>query len=853
MTKPKPQTLRKAVMIPFTLLLLLTVAILTFVQNSNYERMLDEISTKLLSAYSENTNNNLDRFLEQPFNTTLTIADSIQRNKLDQATDLNKIENYLHAAITDIYSQQQQISTISFGHEQQDYVGFRRHSDKTITLILQDKRTNNALNFYSSIDSNSAINDSVINYNPTIRPWYAPFAESRMPNWSTIYTAVDAKKTFLIASAAPVIRNNILLGVVSIDIDLSQISQFIKPESSELGALIYIINNNGELIANSQQAPLIDENNNNVIAANSNSPLISTNSQLIIEQQLPLSHKPATFEFTKDGVRYFSRVSSYNNNNLRWFIIVSLPEDVLLSGLQSQQRLGVIAALILAFFGLLMGLYLLRIITQPIIDIAEISQQIDHNNWDVSIKENIQLHETTQLISAFKSMSSRLESAFTILRKQLLFDNLTGLLSRDGFVDKLNFPVPQTKGILVLLGLRSFRHTNNSLGQNKSDQLLIAIASRLQLHVADNVTISRIDKDSFAVFSPNFSDLDHSHAFADSLLSDFNHPFIINGTEVLVGANAGIMSGKLDDIDIDKWLRNSSLALAYAVQEEQIRCCHYQDYMMIASQEHTRITADLQRAIVNNEFAVYYQPVIDLTNDTIAGAEALVRWHSPIRGIVSPLDFIPVAEDTGMIVDIGKQTLLQACADTKLQIDNGYWPANFALHVNMSVRELLHPNYISTVKDILATTQLPAANLTLEITESRLVSQPLLTNKLLGELRELGIHIAIDDFGTGYSSLAYLTHLQFDALKIDRSFVSQMLDSDNHAAIVAAIITMTNTFNSDIVAEGVETAEQAAHLKKLGCRYAQGFYYSRPKPLAEWDIGTETCYSLPQPQHNSLT
>lgn len=848
MTNPKLQTLRKAVMIPFTLLLLLTVAVLTFVQNSNYERMLNEISVKLLSSYSENVSNNLDRFLEQPFNTTLTIADSIQRNHLDQSDDLTQIENYLHAAITDIYRDQQQISTIAYGSEQQEYIGFRRHADKTLSLILQDQRTNNTLQFYNGLSRNTGIAHSIIDYDPRVRPWYRPFAIDHTAGWAKIYGNVDSEKTFTISSAAPVIRDNTLLGVVATDIDLLQLSQFIKPKSNEFGGLTYITNINGALIANSEHAPLIDASNQLIQSQDSESPLLSATAMQLSTQALQHDHKPESLEFIYQGVRYFSRISAYNNNNLQWFIVVVLPEDVLLGGLPAQQRLGVTAALTLALFGLLMGLYLLRIITQPIVDIAKVSQQIDHNNWDVSIKETIQLHETTQLISAFKSMSSRLENSFTILRNQLLFDRLTGLLSRDGFVEQLNQPNPQIQGTLVLLGLRSFRHTNNSLGQHKSEQLLMAIATRLKRSVATDVSISRIDKDSFAVFSPEYIDLEHTLAFADTLLADFSRPFIINSTEVLVGANAGVMSGKFDDIDMDEWLRNSSLALTYAVKQEQIQRCHYQEYMITASQEQTRLTADLQRAITNKEFAVYYQPVIDLTNDTIAGAEALVRWHSPTRGLVSPLDFIPLAENTGMITDIGKQILLQACSDTKLQIDSGHWPASFLLHVNMSVRELLHPEYVDTVKEILNITQLPAANLTLEVTESRLVSQPLLTNKILGQLRALGIDIAIDDFGTGYSSLAYLTQLPFDALKIDRSFVNQMLESDNHAAIIAAITTMTNTFNAEIVAEGVETAEQAAHLKKLSCRYAQGFYYSRPKPLDEWDMDNGVSHSI---QHNS--
>ncbi|CAM3064956.1 bifunctional diguanylate cyclase/phosphodiesterase [Moritella viscosa] len=835
MMKPKLHTLRSAVMLPFTLLLLLTVTIITLVQNNSYERMQSKISAKLLNSYSENIKTNLDRFLEQPFNTTLAIADNIQRNQLYQASDLTKIEDYLHSAISDIYYQQKQISTISFGSENKDYVGFRKNEDQDVSLILQDKRTNYELEFYHGESSDDIIDYSISNYDPTIRPWYAPFAREKTAGWAKIYSNVDEKNTFTISSISPVINDDTLVGIVATDINLRHLSHFIEPENRHFKGITYITDNQNKLIASSLKASLTDNDNNRIQAKESNNDLIAASGLYIANRQLQNKHVPATFEFDQNGIRYFSRITAYSNNNLQWFIIVTLPENVLLDRLPSQQRLGLIAALTLAFFGLLMGLYLLRIITQPIMDIAEISQQLDHNNWDVTIKEDIKLHETTQLISAFKSMSSRLERSFTTLRKQLLFDSLTGLLSRDGFVEKLNNPISQQQGILVLLGLRSFRHTNNSLGQNKSDLLLITIASRLQQNVADSVTISRIDKDTFAVFTPNFQDLEHSHAFAENLLTDFNRPFTINDTEVLVGANAGIMSGKFHDIDMDEWLRNSSLALTYAVKQEQIQRCHYQDYMMTASQEQTRLTTDLQRAITNNEFAVYYQPVIDLSNDTIAGAEALVRWHSPIRGIVSPLDFIPVAEDTGMIVDIGKQILFQACSDTKLQIDSGHWPASFALHVNMSVRELLHPDYVSTVKEILAVTQLPAANLTLEITESRLVSQPLLTNQLLGQLRSLGIQIAIDDFGTGYSSLAYLTQLQFDALKIDRSFVSQMLNSESHAAIVAAITTMTSKFNAEIVAEGVETAEQAQHLKQLGCRYAQGFYYSRPKPLAEWD------------------
>lgn len=214
--------------------------------------------------------------------------------------------------------------------------------------------------------------------------------------------------------------------------------------------------------------------------------------------------------------------------------------------------------------------------------------------------------------------------------------------------------------------------------------------------------------------------------------------------------------------------------------------------------------------------------------------EALVRWRSPVRGLVPPFHFIPLAEENGMINELGQQILHQACLETQTMITRGAWPIDFMLHVNLSVRQLQQPDFVSQLNTILAETGLNVRNLTLEITESRLISQPQQVTQTLRQLRRLGIHIAIDDFGTGYSSLAYLADLPFDSLKIDRAFVSQMSASTNYTPVITAIITLARHFEAKIVAEGVETREQAERLKALGCHYAQGYYYAKPMPLCEW-------------------
>jgi EAL domain-containing protein (putative c-di-GMP-specific phosphodiesterase class I) len=217
----------------------------------------------------------------------------------------------------------------------------------------------------------------------------------------------------------------------------------------------------------------------------------------------------------------------------------------------------------------------------------------------------------------------------------------------------------------------------------------------------------------------------------------------------------------------------------------------------------------------------------------VCGAEALARWHSD-SGMVSPLDFIPIAEESGMIKAIGQQILLQACRDTYQAIESKQWPSDFQLHVNISVNQLSCPSFVDTVTSVLDITKLPASNLTLEITESRIIDSAPTTLENMTKLREMGIGIAIDDFGTGYSSLGYLHSLPFTCLKIDRTFINQLTQENLNSSVVAAVINITAGLKTNVVAEGVEDSNQAQLLRSLGCNQVQGFYYSRPMPLEEW-------------------
>lgn len=300
---------------------------------------------------------------------------------------------------------------------------------------------------------------------------------------------------------------------------------------------------------------------------------------------------------------------------------------------------------------------------------------------------------------------------------------------------------------------------------------------------------------------------------------------------VVIKVSMGIV-GVSNVHDIALLLRSSSIALSNAKQDKA-SVSIYSPEMGKASRHRTKMLARMNRAIELQQFEPFYQPIIDLESGSTIGAEALARWIAD-EGVISPLEFIPLAEESGLIYDIGKQILHKSCRDTAIAIESGKWSKDFSIHVNLSVDQLSESGFVEQVKGTLRDTKLPASNLTLEITESRIVdNDPAIIDNML-TLKALGISIAIDDFGTGYSSLAYLHKLPFDCLKIDRSFVSKLEKENLDSSIVAAIVNITKGFKVSLVAEGVETQQQAELLKQLKCPLAQGFLYSRPVPFDQW-------------------
>jgi len=425
------------------------------------------------------------------------------------------------------------------------------------------------------------------------------------------------------------------------------------------------------------------------------------------------------------------------------------------------------------------------------------------------------------------------------LRHQAFHDPVTNLANRALFTDRVEHALARMTrdagGIAVLfIDLDEFKVINDSLGHAAGDGVLRDVGARLLQCVRTMDTVARFGGDEFAILLED-TDQDRELAeIADRIFQSFQAAITVDDKEVFIGASMGIAVVDGEDAmtsAADELLRNADVAMYMAKREGKGRYCLFQPEMHANVVKRLELKGALQRAIERNEFELYYQPIMTLTPRRVAGFEALLRWHHPERGMILPGDFIPVAEETGLIGRLGEWVLAEACRHACFL--QGLFPSQppLTMSVNLSVKQLQNPMLVEDVATVLEESGLEPACLTLEITESVLVTDTDATIVKLHALKELGIKLAVDDFGTGYSSLSYLNRFPVDALKIDRSFVDGIEDDVESSALAAAIIKIGETLNLHTIAEGIETEGQLARLQDLGCALGQGYNFARPMDL----------------------
>ena len=410
-------------------------------------------------------------------------------------------------------------------------------------------------------------------------------------------------------------------------------------------------------------------------------------------------------------------------------------------------------------------------------------------------------------------------------------DALTDLPNRTLLRERLEHDLKRVKRgeclAVLCLDLDHFKSVNDTLGHPTGDELLKVAADRLRRCTREPDTIARLGGDEFAIIMNGMAQPADAAALSRRVRDAITRPFSLDGHQIVIDISIGISVAPMDSIEPDQLLKNADMALYGAKADGRGTYRFFEPEMDARMKERRELEMNLRNALVNNEFELYYQPLVNLQNNEISAFEALLRWNHPTRGTISPADFIPIAEDTGLIIPVGEWVLRTACDEA------ANWPNGVKVAVNLSPAQLKSKNLVQLVMSALANSGMSANRLQLEITESVLMQNTFATLATLHELRKLGVQIAMDDFGTGYSSLSYLRSFPFDKIKIDRSFIQDLSNGVEPFAIVRAVTSLANNLSIISTAEGVETQQQLETLQTVGCTEMQGYFFSHARPASE--------------------
>ncbi|MDD0810630.1 EAL domain-containing protein [Curvibacter sp. RS43] len=826
-----------ALALPSGLMLLLVIGLLLTAQRISAMRLIDSSGNNLLLATSEHIRSEITGHLESVFTLQLSLAGLVARPGVHDAGDMRAVEHLFDHQFSTVYRPHfPQVEMIQFGSAQGEFFGLKQDRRAGVRRYLKDQRTGQRL---IARDEPGPANEKVIvGYDPRVRPWYRPAAGSGLPRWTPVYLSSFGDVTSISATTPVKGGDGQLLGVLATDLSLSDLSHRLRALPLLQGypsALVYVVDEQGHLLAHShaQEEGLADPPPRSPQIA-----LAQNSSDLLLKASFATWHprptdSPPDFSLTVAGQKYLGRVSPLTDaRGLNWQLVALVSEGELIGSSQASAQWALMLALGLAGVGLLLGLWWMRRIAHPIHQAAQAASELaqDRPTHRVLV-DHSRIYETALLTEAFNAMSRRILAQLAKLHDMALRDAVTGLPNRRGLI-AASEGLAQRPLTVLLFGVDRFRAVNASLGPSAGDELLRQVGHRLRAASPAQAVVARVAGDEFLVLWPRLAE--GTEALIERLQDVFKPVFLTATDEVLLGASLGVVQADGPGLQLDPdLLRYASVALQVAKAGERGQRVDFDACLLDSTRRSAELVNDMRAALAQGEFTVHFQPIVRLQNQALHGLEALLRWNSPKHGMVGPAQFIPLAEESGLIVELGQWVLRQATQEVAQWMREQPLPEGFLLHVNVSQRQLVQADFGAQVAEALRLSGLPPHALAIEITESLLVEDDPATLKTLADLHAQGVRMALDDFGTGYSSLSYLNKFQFFEVKIDRSFIVAAEQNPRSAAILKMLLDITRSLDAVAVAEGIETPEQAQRLLEADCLYGQGYWFGRPMPLAE--------------------
>jgi len=827
------------VVVPFLVQIVVAVGLTGYLSWQSGQKAVQNLSNQLRDQASQRISEHLNRYLTKPHDIIQTTKDAFSGNLLTQG-DLPKIGRFFWKKMQ---FNKNNISYINYGLEDGKYAGAGYlENDSQITISEISGSTEGLAYNYATdkVGNRTTLKRVYTDYYYKQESWYRETVNSGKSGWCSVYLWSGDTVNISIAACSPIYdRSGKIIGAIGVDLLLANISKFLSTIKITPKATTFIMERDGALIATSgKTAPITIVNGKaaRLLAIDSGDDYIRETSTQLLHQFKSFKEikKPELLDFTLNGERLFVLVKPWQDkHNLDWLVVVIVPETDFMAEINANTRATVLLCLVALVVAIIFGLVTSHYLIKPIKKTIQAANALSEGDWQQTLKDSVFL-ELSLLALAFNPMAAQIKSSFSRLEYNANHDGLTGLFNQEAFKSELQKIIKseplitQNLFAVLFLDLDDFKLVNDSLGHLSGDLLLQKVTDKLLGCVCQGDLVARFGGDEFVILLKDIKYKHEAMKIADCLCEELKKPFDLSGREVFIGASIGIVFNDQNLKEPEDFLRNADIALYRAKANGK------GSYEIFDEQMHTQLlrrlslAKDLRKALEKNELNVYYQPIFEAQSHQVVGFEALMRWKHSSLGWIEPEEFLPIAEETGLIVEFGWWLAKEACEQLFL------WQSTYACYdfltvsLNLSPKQFFQADLISQLHNLVKETKIVTHNLVLAITESVFINNTQLTVTKLKAIRDLGIHLSWTDFGTGYCSLSYINHFAPEMIRIDRSFLQNLQAKGKNYAILEAMIIVANKLNMKVIADGVETPPQLAHLLWIGCHQLQGDLFSPP-------------------------